>query len=203
MKSQLLAMASVVLLAGSMTAHAGLAGSFGTGSTGSVTGGTFTSDLPVHDVNHAAYYQGATTPASNWVWTNDPSEDATINFTFSFDLTGYDLYTVSLSSVWGVDNVGSVSLNGNQLSVLPSVVVGNFNVLTAFSTTDASYFNQGVNSLVFNVSNAGGVGAFRAAGEVYADLIPTPDPIAVPAPATLLLVALGLVTLGLRKRPIA
>jgi hypothetical protein len=199
MKNKLLTVLAVALLAGPMAASAAFIGSYGTGSTGSVTGGTFSADQTVFDVNHVAYFQGATTPASNWVWTTDQSGFATINFTFSFDLTGYDLNTVSLSSVWGVDNIGSASLNGNLLSSLPNVVVGNFNVLTAFSTSQASYFNQGMNSLVFNVSNSGGVGAFRAAGEVSADLSPAP-PAEIPAPASLLLVGLGIAGLGLRKQ---
>ena len=162
-----------------------------------------TDNLWIYDYNNAAYFQGATTPASNWVWGVDPGQDATINFTFSFDLTGYDLNTVSLSGLWGVDNYGSVALNGNLVSALPAVTpkYTNFRTLTAYSTSEVSYFNQGMNSLVYSATNDGGPGAFRAAGEVFADFAPAPpQPASVPAPASLMLVLAGLAGFGARKR---
>ena len=146
-------LALVAVLLSPMVATADLIASFGTGSSGSEVGGTLTSSEIVFDVNHPAYFQGATTPASNWVWTDDPEGYADVTFTFDFDLTGFDLDTVVLMGMWGVDNIGSVFLNGNLLSSLPSVIKGNFNVLTAFSANQASLFNQGANSLVFSVGN--------------------------------------------------
>ncbi len=204
MKTKLLTIISAFVLAGPIAAHAALIASYGTGSSGTVTGGTLTTDnLWIYDYNNQAYFQGATTPASNWVWGVDPTQDATINFTFSFDLTGYDLSTVSLSGIWGADNYGSVSLNGNVVSALPETIprYTNYRTLTSYSTNEATYFNQGLNHLVYSATNVGGPGGFRAAGEVFGDLAPpTPANAPVPAPASLLLVLAGLAGLGARRK---
>ena len=187
-----LAVAAVLSLA-AFSAHASTVASFGTGSSGSVTGGTLTPSVSVSDTNHSAYFQGATTPASNWVWATSLGPNDSMTYTFEFDLTGYNLNTASLSGYWGIDNIGTVLLNGNILSELPNVVTGNFNVLTAYTASVASYFNQGINELVFQVANQGGPGAFRASGVVTA---------AVPLPATLplLLGAFGFLGVALRRR---
>ena len=174
------------------SAQASTVASFGTGSTGSVVGGTVVSSAALSDTNNGAYFQGATSPASNWVWQNTPDEFASLTYTFSFDLSGYNLNTASLDGLWGIDNIGTVELNGNLLSSLPNVVVGNFNVLTAYGSSIASEFNQGINSLVFSVANQGGPGAFRASGTV------TASPVPVPAAGFLLVGALG--GLGLMRR---
>tara|TARA_R110002073_G_scaffold36800_2_gene106995 strand:+ start:316 stop:939 length:624 start_codon:yes stop_codon:yes gene_type:complete len=203
MKTKLLTILATLVLAGPMAAQAALIGSYGTGSTGSVVGGTLSHDnLFVYDTNNGAYFQGATTPASNWVWGVDPDQDATINFTFSFDLTGYDLNTVSLTGLWGADNFGSVSLNGNAVSSLPATTpkYTNFRTLTAYTASDVNFFNQGINNLVYSITNDGGPGAFRAAGELFADTSgPNIAPSPVPAPASAMLVLLGLAGLGVRK----
>ncbi|MCB1705979.1 MAG: PEP-CTERM sorting domain-containing protein [Halioglobus sp.] len=204
MKTKLLTILTTFVLAGPMAANAALIGSYGTGSSGAAVGGTFTSDnIYVYDTNNAAYFQGATTPASNWVWGVDPDKDATINFTFSFDLTGYDLSTVSITGLWGADNFGSVFLNGNTVSALPAATpkYTNFRTLTAFTASDVNFFNQGINNLVYSITNDGAAGAFRAAGELFADASgPNVAPSAVPAPASAMLVLLGLAGFGVRKR---
>lgn len=206
MKSKLLAVMSVALLAGPMVAHGGLIASYGTGSTGSVTGGTLTSDTVVYDVTHPAYAKKTAGPASNWVWGDDPTGFATIVFTFDFDMTGQDLETASLTGVWGADNIGTVTLNGEVLSSLSTVIIDNFYYETAFSANAAHLFNQGANSLVFSISNAGGQGAFRSSGTLYADLAPAPPEPDLPTHATVsepvsfALAGLGLVGIRLTRR---
>ena len=203
MNTKILAMTATLALAAPMGANAALVASYGTGSSGSVTGGTLTANtLWAYDTNNVSYYQGTTPTASNWIWGIDPNQDATIDFTFSFDLTGYDVSTISLEGMWGADNIGSVALNGNVLSELPTVIPGsmNFKTLTSYSTSESSYFNQGINNLVYSVTNVGGPGGFRAAGEIFADLGPSPAPASVPAPASLMLVLLGLAGFRARKR---
>jgi hypothetical protein len=139
------------------------------------------------------YFQGATTPASNWVWDSEQSngENNQLIFTFSFSLAGYDVTTASLSGLWGIDNVGTVLLNGNLLSSLPDVVVENFNTLHAFSAgPGSSAFVSGLNVLTFDVGNRGGPGAFRASVEVTAE---------VSTPSVAIMFLLGLVAVASRK----
>jgi hypothetical protein len=205
MKNKLLAVLSAALLAGPLMAHAGFVASYGSGVPASNIGGTFTSDTPVYEVGHPAYFLQDTPVSSRWVWGDDPTGFATINFTFNFDLTGYDLDTASLTGVWGADNIGTVTLNGHVVASLPTVLIENFYYQSQFTANIASLFNQGANTLVYSISNAGGLGAFRAGGDVYAEFAPEPPPapdqqVAIPEPASLALAGLGLAGLGLSRR---
>ena len=78
-----------------------------------------------------------------------PAGDYT--YRLSFDLTGFDPATVVLSGKWGVDNSGTILLNGVSVASTSS-----YNPLAAFSIT--SGFVAGVNHLDFVVNNwiAGG-----------------------------------------------
>lgn len=172
----------------SMNSNAALILSGGTGTSGA--GNIVLDTGTVIDVSHRAYFNGPTTPASNWVWAANVSSNADLLFTFTFDLSGFDLSTAELSGLWGVDNVGEVFLNGYSLSSLPLVITGNFNVLTAFSAApNSSAFLSGTNVLSFNVGNRGGPGAFRASVEVNA------QPVSEPATLSLL----GLALLAMRR----
>ncbi len=164
----------------------------GTGSTGA--GNIYLDAGSVIDVSHSAYFNGSTTPASDWVWASNVGDNVDLTFKFSFSLDGFDASTAVLTGLWGVDNVGSVSLNGVLLSNLPSVVTGNFNTLTSiFAGPNSSAFVAGLNVLTFNVGNRGGPGAFRASVEVNADAKP------VSTPATLSLLAMGLALVSARR----
>ena len=158
---------TVVLFSVSFMSNATLILQGGTGSTGA--GNISLDSGTVIDVSHSAYYNGATSPASSWVWASGVDQNADLSFTFTFSLDGFDISTASLSGLWGVDNVGSVYLNNTLLSDLPNVVTGNFNVLTAFNAgPGSSAFVAGTNTLTFDVGNRGGPGAFRASVEVSA-----------------------------------
>ena len=190
MNKLLSTIAAGLLVLGS-SAHAATIASFGTGSTGSVVNGTVTSSEALSDTNNSLYFQGVTTPASDWVWATTSDEFLSLTYTFEFDLTGYDLTTVSLDGFWGIDNIGTVVLNDDhELSNLPNVVIGNFNVLTGFGSDNSNEFNQGMNSLVFSVSNQGGPGAFRAAGAITGELADT-APVPLPAAGWMLIAGLG------------
>lgn len=139
------------------------------------------------------YSSETTTPASDWVWTDNG--DQTTTWTFSFDLTGFDKSTAVLSGLWGVDNTGTIQLNGTQIAILPSVTTANFTSLSSYGTSDSSLFNMGMNVLTFTLSDAGGPEAFRATAKVEADM----DMNAVPVPAALPLFLAGLAVFA-RKR---
>jgi hypothetical protein len=180
-----------LVLSVSSLANAGLSLQGGTGTNGA--GNIVLTNGTVVDTNNNAYFQGATTPASNWVWDSEQSngENEQLIFTFSFSLAGFDVTTASLSGLWGIDNVGTVLLNGNLLSSLPDVVVENFNTLHAFSAGPGSNaFVSGLNVLTFDVGNRGGPGAFRASVEVTAE---------VSTPSVAIMFLLGLVAVASRK----
>lgn len=143
--------------------------------------------------NNVAYTQQITDPASEWVWIAGMNP---VTFEFGFDLTGFDVTTTVLSGLWGVDNVGTVALNGTEIASLPAVVAGNYARLHAYGANAASLFNQGANVLTFNLANTGGPAAFRATAIVTADAMS-----AVPLPAAAPLLIGGVALLGgLRSR---
>lgn len=145
--------------------------------------------------NNSAYFSGATTPASAWVWVGNINTVNNVVFEFTFDLTGYDVTTASLSGLWGVDNTGTIALNGTPIASLTSVVSGNYTALRSYGTSLASLFNAGSNTVTYNMIDNGGPGAFRATAEVTADVS------AVPLPAGAPLLVGGLALLGwMRKR---
>ena len=180
---KVLALAAGVTLA----ALAATASTVAIGGTGSTGAGGFTDPAGTVDTNNGAYTQEITTPASNWVWVENPVSDTiTYDFTFTFDLTGFDASTASLAGLWGVDNSGTVDLNGTEVSFLDFGYEA-FNQLTAFDDTGAA-FVDGINTLTFHATNSGGPGAFRASVSVEAA--------PVPLPASLPLLGVALAGLG-------
>jgi hypothetical protein len=92
-------------------------------------------------------------PAPNEGYPSGAPPHPTGDYTYrlAFDLTGLNPATVSISGNWGVDNSGTVLINGVSVATTSS-----YNPLPAFSIT--SGFVAGVNHLDFVVNNwiAGG-----------------------------------------------
>ncbi len=143
---------------------------------------------------HPAYVPNSTSSA--WVWDANPAASP-ITFTHTFDLTGYDISTASLSGFWGADNFGTASLNGNVIS---SIAFGYpaFQSLTAYMAT--SGFVGGLNTLSFNVTNLGAYSS-RNPAAFRAEALVTATPVPLPAPFGLLAGALGVLGLaGWRRK---
>ena len=95
-------------------------------------------------------------PHSGWIgfqdsFSSSPHGDYT--YAQTFDLTGYDPSTASISGLWAADQFGSIDLNGSATGV--SVPDGNWNAgsfpnLNPF--TIASGFHGGINTLAFIVT---------------------------------------------------
>ncbi|HIG26346.1 MAG TPA: hypothetical protein EYQ50_00540 [Verrucomicrobiales bacterium] len=90
---------------------------------------------------------------SRWVGATDNTnaEPGLYTFEMSFDLTGFDPDTVIISGSWATDNEGpEVRLNGVATGLRHR---GNFDTLIEFIID--SGFVEGINTLEFDVNNAG------------------------------------------------
>jgi hypothetical protein len=130
---------------------------------------------------------------SRWIWVNaDGSGTAGSPYTFrlTFDLTGLDASTATISGAWGVDNEGVIQLNGaaptgtGALTLTNFDDLGNFDVLNRFSITGG--FVAGVNTLDFLATDNDNPGALNVS-----TLIGTATAGAVPEPASLLMLGAG------------
>ena len=166
----------------------------GLGSTGTLIAangsadGNWTVDQPgggtapaqVVTATGADWYSGwsADGPNSDFIAVNASSSSqpaAPYTFYRTFDLTGYNLYSVVLSVKWAIDDSGSLYLNGHLLDSES----GNFsganwgaNITVAGTSGD---FNPGLNTLTIKMTNSDKVlDAVRLEGSVTS----------VPAPAT-------------------
>lgn len=139
-------------------------------------------------------------PDSRWVWV-EADAGAQINspYTFrqAFDLTGFDPGTASISGRWGVDNDGSILLNGAMpvgtgTFSLTGSSVGNFGTFHGFSITGG--FVAGINTLDFIVTDTGNPGALNVN-----QLVLTVSA-AAPEPSIVALLGLALAGLGWSRR---
>ena len=92
---------------------------------------------------------GADGPGSNWIARNASSAangPAPYSFYRTFDLSGVDLSTTSISGAWELDDEGTLSLNGHPLDmhVWDQWTKG---LLSFFVPPGSPYFVQGLNTL--------------------------------------------------------
>lgn len=90
-------------------------------------------------------------PNSNWI-ARDPNTTANGIGTYTrvFDLSGFDLSTVSVNGAWAIDDLGTLRLNGNQIGEL---VPRHWNVLTPFSVPlGSALLNPGQNELTISIT---------------------------------------------------
>ena len=86
------------------------------------------------------------TPVANQARNFDASSNGTYTWTTTFNLTGFDATTASLTGRFAADNQAIAYLNGVQIGTS-----GGFTSWSSFSA--ASNFNAGVNTLSFVVTN--------------------------------------------------
>ena len=77
----------------------------------------------------------------------EPHPEGDYIFRLSFDLTEIDPSTASITGTWGVDNNGTISLNG----VATGNTTDSYNPLVTFSISDG--FTSGINLLDFVIHN--------------------------------------------------
>ena len=132
---------------------------------------------------------------SRWIWqeaTGLPT-NVTRTFTTSFDLTGFDPSTASITGRWAVDNFGDdILINGVSTG---QTMVG-FASFSNFSIT--SGFVDGLNTISFVARDVGGISGFRAEF-LSATADPEVNVIPVPAALPLMLTALGSFVLWRRR----
>ena len=135
---------------------------------------------------------------SQWIWVHADGSGATgspYTFRLTFDLTGLDAGTATISGAWGVDNEGVIQLNGatptgtGALSLTNFNDEGNFDVFNRFSITGG--FVAGVNTLDFLATDNDNPGALDVS-----TLIGTAWAGAVPEPASLLLLGIGAIAVS-------
>jgi hypothetical protein len=132
----------------------------------------------------------AESPTSSWIWVN-ASGDGGINspytFALTFTLTATEVNTATISGLWGVDNDGSILLNGSAAAGTGALSLGgdgiNFTQFSSFTITGG--FVAGVNTLEFQAIDTGNPGALNVNGLVLTTS-------AVPEPSSLVMGVIGL-----------
>lgn len=105
-------------------------------------------------------------PNSLWIWVN-ASGVAGINspydFRLTFDLTGLNPSTASITGAWSVDNFGQIELNGLTTGIGSGALQIPSNIgFTAFSSfTLNNGFVPGINTIDFLATDTGVIGAIN------------------------------------------
>jgi hypothetical protein len=151
--------------------------------------------------NQNAHGLYAQSPNSRWIWA-DASGNAGVNspyiFRLSFDLSGFDPDSVTLSGSWAADNFGSILLNGaapigTGTFALFAHPISNFQSFHDFTITGG--FVAGLNTLDFVITDDGVPGGLNVTNLVGTAAVPEPSSL------VLLLGGFGaVVRLGARRR---
>ena len=107
---------------------------------------------------------------SMWIWQDAAGSGAAgspYTFRLVIDLTGLDEQSVTVSGAWGVDNDGTISLNGNAPTgtgtfLLTNADHDNYNVAHPFAITGG--FSPGTNFLDIEDTNVDGPAALNVTG---------------------------------------
>jgi PEP-CTERM motif len=183
-------------------------------NTGVDAGGNVVADATVGDLHYSLVTPGLTGtiqaatsasgyPIGPWLADNTTSrwigpqgadlngvQDGMYIYQTTFNLAGFDHLTAAINGRFATDDLrGVIRLNGNTVGP----VSAGFSTWTAFSIN--SSFVAGLNTLQFEVINSGG-GPTGLRVEMTGDARAS----AVPEPASLALVALGLIGAGLASR---
>lgn len=114
----------------------------------------------------------------------------TTTYRLTFNMTGLNAATASISGSWATDNLGTIFFNG----VNTGITTGTFADLTAFSIT--SGFSAGLNTLDFQIQDITAPTAFRVD-----DLVGTAQALAmVPEPSSWALLIIGFGVIGAAAR---
>ena len=136
---------------------------------------------------------------SSWIWVaanGVGAAGAAYTLRLQFDLTGYDIESLTITGIWGADNTASMSLNGaspvgSGTFSLPNVVLASHNTPHSFSITDG--FVTGINTLEFQVVDTRNPGGLNVSGLVA-------QANAIPEPASIVLLVAGLASLAALNR---
>jgi hypothetical protein len=120
------------------------------------------------------------TPGTNGLF---PVTGGTYLYDLTFDLTGFQPATATISGIWSSDNQSSVLLNGVPFATHSGGAVS-FNSFDSFGTSTG--FLPGINTLRIQVNNLGGPSGAHV-NELQGDALPIPEPCTI----TLAVLALG------------
>ena len=199
-------LAGIVLLA-----TAGFGGTFNVLSTGmnSTTPGDFATPggLDPHYTSGSGPVYVLTVVNRNWLGSDslsqwigpDPIDGGqyagalyNLDYQVSFDLTGLDPATASISGYWSTDNYGhNILINGTSTGQTTGLTLFDYENFFYFSIS--SGFRPGINTLDFLWENSGGPGGLRV--EFNSG---TADP--APEPGTFVLLGIAIAGAGLRRR---